>query len=275
MRLHIRHTTCYRYAAPVRSVIQLLRVTPTSFTGQTVLDWRLDVDCDARIREGRDGYGNIIHMLYVDRPVRDLGITVSGRVLTDDEMGVVRGLPVDLPPQVFCRQTMLTNPGEALTGFAEEVWSAGEVSLDRLHFLSSTLHSRMRFDTAATEVETQAEQAFAAGHGVCQDFSHIFIGTARQLGIPARYVSGHLFRRDGAVLQEAAHAWVEAWVNDLGWVAFDPANGKCPDDAYVRVACGLDYRDAAPIAGARRGGGAEELKVQVAVREQAQWQWAQ
>ena len=156
MRLHIRHTTCYRYAAPVRSVIQLLRVTPTSFTGQTVLDWRLDVDCDARIREGRDGYGNIIHMLYVDRPVRDLGITVSGRVLTDDEMGVVRGLPVDLPPQVFCRQTMLTNPGEALTGFAEEVWSAGEVSLDRLHFLSSTLHSRMRFDTAATEVETQA-----------------------------------------------------------------------------------------------------------------------
>ena len=201
MRLHIRHTTCYRYAAPVRSVIQLLRVTPASFTGQTVLDWRLDVDCDARIREGRDGYGNIIHMLYVDRPVRDLGITVSGRVLTDDEMGVVRGLPVDLPPQVFCRQTMLTNPGEALTGFAEEVWSAGEVSLDRLHFLTSALHSRMRFDTAATEVETQAEQAFAAGHGVCQDFSHIFIGTARQLGIPARYVSGHLFRRDGAVLQ--------------------------------------------------------------------------
>jgi transglutaminase-like putative cysteine protease len=272
MRLHIRHSTFYRYAEPVRSVIQLLRVTPASFTGQTVLDWRVDVDCDARIREGRDGYGNIIHMLYVDRPVRDLGISVTGRVLTDDEMGMVRGLPIDLPPQVFCRQTPLTEPGESLAGFAEEAWNAGTVTLDRLHFMSSALHQRMRFDTRATEVETLAEEALAAGHGVCQDFAHIFIGAARRLGIPARYVSGHLFRRDGAVLQEAAHAWVEAWVEDLGWVAFDPTNGKCADDAYVRIACGLDYRDAAPIAGARRGGGAEELVVEVAVREQSQWQ---
>ena len=40
--------------------------------------------------------------------------------------------------------------------------------------------------------------------------------------------------------------------SDLGWVAFDPTNGICADDAYVRVACGLDYRDAAPVAGARR-----------------------
>ena len=67
----------------------------------------------------------------------------------------------------------------------------------------------MRFDTEATGVETSAEQAAAAGHGVCQDFTHIFIAAARHLGIPARYVSGHLFRRDGQHDQEAAHAWAE------------------------------------------------------------------
>jgi transglutaminase-like putative cysteine protease len=98
----------------------------------------------------------------------------------------------------------------------------------------------------------------------------MLIGAARHLGIPARYVSGHLFRRDGAREQEAAHAWAEAWVGDLGWVAFDPANGVCTDDAYVRVACGLDYRDAAPVAGARSGGGAEELAVEVEVSETLQ-----
>ena len=106
---------------------------------------------------------------------------------------------------------------------------------------------------------TPAEEAYGAGHGVCQDFAHIFIAVARRLAIPARYVSGHLFRRDGAHLQPAAHAWTEAWVDDLGWVAFDPANGISTDDAYVRVAAGLDYRDASPIAGARVGGGAEAL----------------
>ena len=41
----------------------------SSFAGQNVLDWRIDVDCDARLREGRDGYGNVTHMLYVDKPV--------------------------------------------------------------------------------------------------------------------------------------------------------------------------------------------------------------
>ena len=43
------------------------------------------------------------------------------------------------------------------------------------------------------------------------------------------------------------------------------SNGISTDDAYVRVACGLDYRDAAPIAGARAGGGGEELTVEVRV----------
>ena len=67
--------------------------------------------CDARLREGRDGYGNVTHMLYVDKPVRSLAVSVTGRVLTEDRAGVVQGLPHDLPPQVFCRPTPLTAAG--------------------------------------------------------------------------------------------------------------------------------------------------------------------
>jgi transglutaminase-like putative cysteine protease len=138
--------------------------------------------------------------------------------------------------------------------------------LDRLHRLNAAIHDQLGFDTGTTQADTTAAQALAAGHGVCQDFTHIFIAAARLLDIPARYVSGHLFRREGAELQEASHAWAEAYVEDLGWVAFDPTNGIGADDAYIRVACGLDYRDAAPFAGARAGGGHEELDVDVTVR---------
>ena len=267
MRLIVNHTTIYSYSEPTRSVIQLLRMTPHSFSGQTVLDWRVDVDCDARLREGRDGYGNIIHRLYVDRPVQRLCVAVTGRVLTENQAGVVRAVPGDLPHQVFIRSTPLTATGEALDWLASDIAEQGGSTLDQLHRLLAQLHGRLRFDTCATVVETRAEEAFAAGHGVCQDFAHIFIAVCRRMGIPARYVSGHLFRRDGAHVQAAAHAWAEAWVGDLGWVAFDAANGVCADDAYVRIACGLDYRDAAPIAGARSGGGTEELAVEVQVRE--------
>jgi transglutaminase-like putative cysteine protease len=273
MQLAVRHVTTYCYSRPARGIIQLLRATPASFAGQNVLDWRIDVDCDARLREGRDGYGNLTHMLYVDKPVSRLSVSVNGRVLTEDRAGVVQGLPHDLPPQVFGRATPLTQAGPAIVALARSIDAGPDLALGRLHNLNHRLYETMRFDTEATQADTSAEQAAAAGHGVCQDFAHMFIASARLLGVPARYVSGHLFRRDGAHAQEASHAWAEAWVGDLGWVAFDPTNGISADDAYVRVACGLDYRDAAPVAGARSGGGAEDLTVEVAVSEtQAQAQ---
>jgi transglutaminase-like putative cysteine protease len=266
MRLTVDYQTRYIYAEPVRRMIQLLRLTPPSFAGQHVLDWRIDVDSDARLREGRDGYGNIIHMLYVDHRVDRLTVSVYGEVLTEDRGGIVEGLASELPALVFTRETKLTHADMALEELAREI-DAGGTQLEKLHRLMGHIHHKLRFDTNGTDTGTTAAQAFAAGHGVCQDLSHIFIAVARCIGVPARYVSGHIFRRDGAYLQEAAHAWVEAFVDDLGWVAFDPANGVSADDAYVRVASGLDYLDAAPIAGARKGGGAEELTVEVQVKQ--------
>jgi len=269
MLLSVHHSTTYFYAEPARRVIQLLRVTPQSFAGQSVLDWRIDVDRDARLREGRDGYGNVTHMLYVDSAIKSLAISVAGRVLTEDRAGVVQGLPHELPREIFLRPTPLTAAGPAVAGLADWFGRERGTNIARLHRFAGRLFETLRFDTEATAVETTAEEALAAGHGVCQDFAHIFIAAARAAGTPARYVSGHLFRRDGAHFQEAGHAWAEAFVEDLGWVAFDPLNGISTDDAYVRVACGLDYRDAAPIAGARSGGGGEELAVEVRVSEAA------
>jgi transglutaminase-like putative cysteine protease len=57
----------------------------------------------------------------------------------------------------------------------------------------------------------QAEEARQSGRGVCQDHAHVFIGAARLLGIPARYVSGYLMM-DDRIEQEAGHAWAEAHV---------------------------------------------------------------
>jgi transglutaminase-like putative cysteine protease len=95
--------------------------------------------------------------------------------------------------------------------------------------------------------------------------AHVFIAAARAVGLPARYVSGHLLRADGAQDQAASHAWAEAAIPSLGWVGFDPANRMCPTDAYVRVAVGLDYLDAAPVRARRSGGGTETMTVKLTV----------
>ena len=142
--------------------------------------------------------------------------------------------------------------------------------LDLLHRMLARLHDDMTCDPDATHVATPAAEAFARRRGVCQDLAHVFIAAARSLAIPARYVGGYFHREDGANEQEAGHAWDEAFVPALGWVAFDPANGICATDAHVRVAIGLDYLGAAPLRGTRYGGAGEALAVKVRVDQAAQ-----
>ncbi|MEM8696787.1 MAG: transglutaminase family protein [Pseudomonadota bacterium] len=267
MRLHIDHRTDYAFSEPQRRLVQLLRVTPVDFAAQHVVKWHIDVDCDAKLRGHRDGFGNRVTMLYIDGPVEEVELRVSGEVLTDNRSGVVEDSSERLPAEVFLRDTRLSRADKAIRKFATDIKRTKRDPLDRMHLLMSRLLDEIRFEPTLDAVERDAATAFAANRGVCQDHAHIFCAAARSMGIPARYISGHLFRRDGEEQQEASHAWAEACLPSIGWTGFDPANGISPDDAYVRVACGLDYRDAAPVAGRRIGGGGETLSVDVRVTQ--------
>ena len=267
MRLKIEHRTHYAFSRPQRRLVQLLRMTPPSFDGQAVIDWHVEVDCDARLRRSRDGYGNEITMLYVDGPIDRIALIVGGEVLTEDKAGMITGAAEPLPLQLFLRPTPQTQADAAITSFAHDIAEGAADPLTRLHGLCGALNRQIRFDTGESSPYRGASAAFEEGRGVCQDHAHVFCAAARVLGHPARYVSGHLWRSDGQTVQPAAHAWAEAHVEGYGWIGFDPANGISPTDAYVRVAVGLDYRDAAPVAGARVGGGDETMLVEVAVAE--------
>jgi transglutaminase-like putative cysteine protease len=265
MRIRVRHATSYTYDTPAYGVIQALRVTPSDHEGQLVLNWRVDVDVDGFLREGRDAFANALHIFYAEGAVNRITVRVTGDVEVRETAGVVRGAPEPFPPGVFLRTTALTDVDPALADWAASLLPAAD-PLSRLHRLMEELGGRMSFDTGATGVETSAAEAFGQGHGVCQDYAHIFVAAARRMGLPARYVSGHLCRTEGGE-QEAAHAWAEAYIPELGWTGFDPVNGVCPDQTYLRVATGLDYLDAAPLRGARRGGGQEHLTVAVLARQ--------
>ena len=70
---------------------------------------------------------------------------------------------------------------------------------------------------------------------------------------------------DNSAEADTSHAWAEAYVPDLGWVGFDPSDGRCPTDGHVRVAIGLDSLGAAAVRGTRLGVGAETLAVAIKV----------
>lgn len=270
MRIRVSHRTTYHYEAPATGVVQLLRMTPRNHDGQYVVDWRIDLSEDARLTAHEDAFGNIIHAFSVDGPISDLVLAVEGEVETQDTNGIIRGAVERFPASLFLRETPLTQPSPELLEWAVGIErDHGGTDLERLHTLLMRVSERIAYDTDATHAATTAAEAFAAGRGVCQDLAHIFIAAARSLGVPSRYVGGYLCRTDGVVHQQAGHAWAEAFVPDLGWVAFDPAHGICVTDAYIRVAAGLDYLGAAPVRGSRYGGGSEAMSVNLAVDQGA------
>src|SRR5690348_16927162 len=271
MRIRISHQTRYRYDAPASGVIQTLRLTPRNHDGQYVVHWRIDVSEDCRVDAHEDAFGNITHTFTADGPFANLTVHVEGEVDVQNTAGIVRGAIERFPPSLYLRPTPLTEADGAITAFAREVRTQSSETLPMLHALLSRIHSEMTFDVDPTHPATTAAEAFTLKRGVCQDLTHIFIAAARSLDVPARYIGGHFHRADGVTAQEAGHAWAEAYVENLGWVGFDPTNGICTTDAHVRVAVGLDYLGAAPVRGTRFGGGGENLTVAVHV-EQAQRQ---
>jgi transglutaminase-like putative cysteine protease len=274
MRIRISHSTSYAYETPPTGVTQLLRKTPRDHDGQHVVAWRIDISEDCLLHQHEDAFGNITHSFTVDGPLSKLTVEVDGEVDTQDTNGVIAGAVERFPPQLYLRETPLTQTDSAIVEFAQATRADDDGdSLSLLHALMTALNREITFDTDPTHAATTAAQAFTLRRGVCQDITHIFIAAARALGIPARYVGGHFHRADGVTSQEAGHAWAEAHVENLGWVGFDPTNGISTTESHVRVAVGLDYLGAAPVRGARFGGSGETLTVAVRVdqaRQQAQ-----
>jgi transglutaminase-like putative cysteine protease len=265
VQLSISHTTRYRYASPGSFLVQRLRLTPRDNRSQRILSWKIETPGMESAAAYVDGFGNQVHLVTHCRPFEDLLITAAGEIETNDADGVLGELDEVASPLVFRKSTERTQSSPEIDAMAEAL--GGGSTLSRLHRLMGQIAEKVRYDTEATASETSAAEAFRAGQGVCQDHAHIFIAGAHRLDIPARYVTGYLLT-SGQTSSVAHHAWAEAHVRGLGWVGFDPANDICPTDRYVRLACGFDAGSAAPITGTHRGGGKEELLVEVSVRQQ-------
>ena len=268
MLLTLVHETHYRYDQPAWGVAQALRLWPAPSASQAVKSWRVEVAGKALRATAVDGFGNPVASHAIDHPVDELRISVRGQVQTRDRSGIHGDDAGGLPPLFFLAPTELTRASPELVEFAETQTGQG-TGLDRLHRLAQAVRDRVDYVPDTTHAGTRAAEAFAAGTGVCQDHAHVLIAAARHLGFPARYISGYLCPMDPQA-DSASHAWAELFVEGLGWVGFDAANRVSPDEHYVRVACGRDYRDAAPIRGLHRGGAGEQLDVDVRIAQGAQ-----
>ena len=103
MRIRISHSTTYHYAAPPKSVTQVLRLTPRNHDGQYVVNWRIDLSQDCQLHQRDGGFGNVSHSFTAEGPFDELSVTVEGEIDTQDTNGIVTGAIERLPPAFFLR----------------------------------------------------------------------------------------------------------------------------------------------------------------------------
>lgn len=260
MRLTIRHTTTYTYDPDPVPVALRLKLYPAATALQTTRDWTVTVNDQAVLPMLTDGFGDAEALWFSRKPVGTVAVTAAGTVDTVDGVGVIGRLGPSRPA-VFLRDTPLTLPSDEIRALADAI-PPGD-TLARMHALCEAVHLAMGSKAGVTDAATTAAQALTLGAGVCQDKAHVMIAAARTLGVPARYVVGYLFDETQPLTE--THAWVEAHVDGLGWIGFDPMHKVCPTDAYVRLCTGLDAADAAPLRGRVQGPAVGELAVLVEI----------
>ena len=264
MRLRVSHQTVYSYDAPVPYALQRVRLMPQDSRLQSVQSWSLEVEGATEEVRFLDQFGNDTRLLSVTGEPHSIEIRATGEVEVRNTVGVLGQHTGFAPLWLFERQTALTAAGPLVGEIAATAAEGSD--LDCLHALSRAIRDRVGYRIGSTYSPTPAEDAVAKGEGVCQDHSHIFLAAVRSLGFAGRYVSGYLLLNE-TTYQVATHAWAEAYVDGLGWVGFDVSNGIAPDDRYVRIAVGRDYRDAMPISGIRLGQAEEQLEVHITVEQ--------
>ncbi|MDJ0857754.1 MAG: transglutaminase family protein [Dinoroseobacter sp.] len=278
MRYNIRLSIGYIYGAPSDHARTLVRLLPSDLPGRQLVSSRLlsVYPMPDERRDTTDFFGNAMSVLAFHQPIEQIDLTVAARaerLQPSDSLDLSPSLG-SLAPEVSQYRSLeaaaphhYLGPSKriglepAIAEFAAASSDPRLTVLQTVDAITSAVHSVMRFDPGATDVDTPTGEAFANRHGVCQDFSHIAIAALRSLGIPARYVSGFLRtippagqpRLEGA---DAMHAWVAAWCGaEAGWIEFDPTNACMVGTDHVAVAYGRDYADVAPVKGVLRTSG--------------------
>ena len=269
LKLHIRHTTDYRYSEPLGYALQTLWLTPPSTPSQKIDFW--SVGAPEKLYRQQDAFGNTVaSYTFVGKPADNVRWSLVDAAGTVETFGIpVFNDPETLPhPYFFLRATHLAEPHWELAEFGRRFIAQsvdGTADLQALLALSAGVAGVVSYLKNSTSVTTTALEAFKAGAGVCQDQAHVMVAICRSLGYPARYVSGYFYAANEPDL--ASHAWCDVCldVTSRRWVSIDVTHHCLIDQRHVRLAMGTDYNACPPIKGVRQGGGQERMTVTITI----------
>jgi transglutaminase-like putative cysteine protease len=275
----VRQQYRYVYPTPIHDLRQrLMMLPPEEHGGQRLLQRELVVDGadDVRMLSQIDRFGNVVYHISIPS-IREAVEFTAEFTVERYAPGEPLLLPEDENVAQYLARTALTAPDARIRDEARAL--AAEIRATPVSELATEVLPKgtglldaegvrqwaaaqcgglwaaraITYQHGTTGVQTPAAMALHLGRGVCQDYAHVALSMLRELGVPARYVSGHLLG------EGAPHAWIEALLPDpivsgaLRVVPYDPTHRVVPGLNYITVAVGRDYADIAPTSGTFQG----------------------
>jgi transglutaminase-like putative cysteine protease len=272
-RLKVLHQTRVSYDRPAAASYNEARMTPPTRHRQSVLETSLSTNVATSIWAYTDYWSAIVSSFDIQAPHHELVISAQATVET-------RPAPRPGPPPQwavlratagkrlleFLTPTARTAVDGALAEAARQR-TAGADPHEAAADIAAWVSDRVAYVPGVTGVQTSAQEAWDKGQGVCQDMAHLTVALLREVGLPARYVSGYLHPRSdaepGDEMEGQSHAWVEYWAGE--WLPCDPTTRAEVGERHVLVATGRDYGDVPPVKGIYHGAPNSTMTVTVVV----------
>ncbi len=276
MLLKIIHTTDLTYSDAISESVMELRMVPRQEQEQRRLSFNLAIGPSTSTLSYFDWLGNTVHAYTINAFHQQIRIVATSMVETE---------PVPSQPAPDVWPVAMTAADYAMRDFLQ--FHGPIVDSPRLRELVNQiaprdgepleelanrtiglLGDRFAYQPGVTTAASPITVMLEHGGGVCQDFTHLMIGVARAMNIPARYVSGYLHpESDRFRGYTQTHAWCELYFPSRGWIGFDAANRCRANDHFVKLAIGRDFSDVPPNKGVYRGKATENMAVKVQSEE--------
>jgi len=294
MIFKVSHKTSYQYDNFVSYCHNLATLKPRNFTGQTLLDFKLEITpSPSEIIERTDFFGNHVTHFSILEPHNELKVVAesyidrsfepvmqsydSGASLKVSMKDTVEYLQKVTPDSLDARQYVLESPlirkiAHEIRVYAAQSFEPNRPVFDAAKELMTRIYTDFQFVPGFSDVATPLHTVFAERKGVCQDFAQVAIACVRAVGLPAKYMSGYIetlppIGQEKLIGADASHAWFSTFIPGFGWVEFDPTNNLIPLNQHLVVAWGRDYFDVPPLKGVIYSTGNNEMSVSVDIRE--------
>ena len=258
-KLHFSYEMIIKYAEPVERCNFTIKCIPQNTCRQRIEDIVIKILPPIDYSWGKDGLGNTQIYGPNDVPHDTFVYRIDGKAVT--QLCEYEELVDEGNAMIFRHPHGLNVAGGKIKEYHKSLDIPNNLTdLAKATYIMKKLYSDFNYMQGVTNVETTAEEAFALGKGVCQDYSHIFISLLHLEKIPARYVTGMI------IGEGKSHAWTEI-IYDGKWYGLDATNGHPVNGGYVKIGVGRDAKDCMINRGIMHGGGPQRQEINVIVNE--------